>query len=179
MGIVNGIETVACGQTGSVTFEFDKVPANLAELKAMPEAGLDSPYKAAALAILALLNFDADKDAMFEMLEFLNGPDDLSAYTKQFIKDRLSGKSYKPASFFKGATPENGYQYSSPLTITVNANPYSFETENYATMYVKSSGADAERPLKLRKKPSTGQWFVIDIQCLADIRIPAEQDPWA
>ena len=36
-----------------------------------------------------------------------------------------------------------------------------------------------ENPIKLRKKPSTGQWFLNDIQCLADIRVPVEEDPWA
>lgn len=179
MGIVNGIETVGKGQKGSVTFEFAKAPASLAELQAMDEASLNSPYKTTALAILALLNFEKDINSMFEMLDFLNGPDDVSAYTKQFIKDRLTGKAYKVSSFFKGATPDNGYKYSEPMTITVSANPYSFDEDNYATMYVKSSGADSERPVKLRKKPSTGQWFVTDIQCLSDIRIPVAADPWA
>ena len=35
------------------------------------------------------------------------------------------------------------------------------------------------RSIKLRKKPSTGQWFLNDIQCLSDIRVPASEDPWA
>ena len=34
------------------------------------------------------------------------------------------------------------------------------------------------RPISLRKKPSTGQWFVVEIQYLSDIRIPASQDAW-
>lgn len=179
MGIIGGTETTQKGQSGSVTFEFAGVPSTVDELKALPEASLDSPYKAAALAILSLFNFSGNEASMNEMLDFLNGPDDLSAYTKQFIKDRLRGKEYKVGSFFKGAAPGNGYTPTQPLTITVEANPYSFDCENAATMYVKSAGADSPRPLKLRKKPSTGQWFVVDIQCLADIRVPAELDPWA
>ena len=35
------------------------------------------------------------------------------------------------------------------------------------------------RAIRLRKKPSTGQWFLIEIQCLSDIRVPVETDPWA
>lgn len=35
------------------------------------------------------------------------------------------------------------------------------------------------RSIKLRKKPSTGQWFLNDIQCLSEIRVPQEADPWA
>ena len=55
----------------------------------------------------------------------------------------------------------------------------SFDNENWATMYVTSSGSDNPRPVKLRKKPSTGQWFLNEIQCLSDIRVPTADDPWA
>lgn len=163
----------------SQTFKFTKVPETVDEIKGIPESSLDSPYKAAALAVLALCNFEKSPESTFEMLDFLNGPDEVSAYTKQFIKDRLQGKFYKTSSFFDGATPENGYTPTMPLTITVSSNPYSFTEENWATVFVKSSGADSPRPIKLRKKPSTGQWFVNDIQCLSDIRIPVAADPWA
>lgn len=53
-----------------------------------------------------------------------------------------------------------------------------YAEENWATLYVTSCGADNPRPIKLRKKPSTGQWILNDIQCLSDIRIPVEEDPW-
>ena len=162
-----------------MTFTFDTIPAKLAQLQALPEASLDSAYKTAALTLLALYSFESNPDATFEMLDFLNGPDDLSGYTKQFIKDRLNGKKYKVRSFFAGATPENGYEPTMPLTLTVSSNPTSFAEENWATVYVKSAGADSPRPIKLRRKPSTGQWFVTDIQCLSDIREPAAADPWA
>ena len=35
------------------------------------------------------------------------------------------------------------------------------------------------RPLKLRNKPSTGQWFLWEQQLLTGIRIPQVADPWA
>lgn len=113
------------------------------------------------------------------MLDFLKGPEPVSPFEKQFIRDRLVGKEYKVLSFFAGTSPENGYKPSMPYTITVSENPYSYAQENWATLYVKSSGADSERPIKLRKKPSTGQWFINDIQCLADIKVPVSEDPWA
>lgn len=167
------------GNNESFTFVFDKIPANVEELKGFSEASLDTPYKTAALALIALCNFEANKEATFEMLDFLNGPEDVSTYTKQFITDRLRDKYYKTFSFFEGATPDNNYKANVPYTITVRSNPYSFPEENRATLYVKSSGADSERPISLRKKPSTGEWFVSAIDCLADIRIPVEADPWA
>ena len=113
------------------------------------------------------------------MLNFLKGPAEVSTYEKGFIKERLNGKFYKTFSFFDGATPENGYKPNTPYVIKVSENPYSFSEENWATLYITSGGADNPRPIKLRKKPSTGQWFLNDIQCLADIRVPVEEDPWA
>ena len=68
---------------------------------------------------------------------------------------------------------------SAPMTIAIYENPYSFDNENWATLWVKSGGADNMRSIKLRKKPSTGQWFLNDIQCLSEIRVPQEADPWA
>ena len=112
------------------------------------------------------------------MLDFLKGPESVSGYEKQFIKERLAGKYYKPFSYFAGTSPKNGYIPTEPFTITVYENPYSFDNENWAIMWVKSSGADDAYPIKFRKKPSTGQWFLNDIQCLSDIRVPAEDDPW-
>ena len=168
-------------QTGNQaeTFTFASLPTNLDELKALPEAVMDSPYKTAALTIASLCRFAEDESAVHEMLDYLKGPDSLSNMEKQFLRDRLAGKTYKSLSFFAGATPENGYTPATPYSITVSSNPYSFETENWATVYVKSGGADSPRPIKLRKKPSTGQWFLNEIQCLADIRIPTAEDPWA
>ena len=172
-------QTIANGRNHTENFTFNALPVNVAELQALPEASLDSAFKTTALCIAALCNWKKDANATWEMLDFLKGPESVSEREKQFIKDRLYGKQYKTLSFFKGATPENGYTPVAPYTITVSENPYSFAEENWATLYVTSGGADAPRPIKLRRKPSTNQWFINDIQCLADIRIPTEEDPWA
>jgi len=163
----------------SVTITFNSLPKTQSEIMSLPESTLDTPFKTTALALAALANFENSPADTFAMLDFLKGPEPTSAYEKQFIKDRLNGKNYKVLSFFAGATPENGYTPSVPYSITVSDNPYFYSTENWATMYVKSSGADSERSIKLRKKPSTGQWFINEIQCLSDIRVPVEADPWA
>ena len=167
------------GRNYSETFTFSAVPASTAELCALPEAVLDSAFKTAALTLLALCRYEQDAAAAIEMLNFLKGPAEISTYEKQFLQDRLRGKGYKPRSFFAGATPENAYSPTMPYSITVSENPYSFDNENWATLYVTSGGADTPRQIKLRKKPSTGQWFLNEIQCLADIRVPKEEDPWA
>lgn len=159
-------------------FNFATVPSSLEELRSLPEYSLDTPYKTAALTMIVLCNYKNNVDSTIEMLNDLKGPEDLSQLEIQFLKDRLQGKEYKPYSFFLGATPENEYTPTS-FTIEVEDNPYSFQDEDYATMHIKSSGADSLRQIKLRKKPSTGQWFLVEIQCLSDIRIPTSADPWA
>lgn len=175
----NAASSVGKGTNRSETFTFSALPNNVAELQALPEASLDSAFKTTALTIVALCAYEKNPDACIEMLNFLKGPAEVSTYEKGFIKERLNGKFYKTFSFFEGATPENGYKPSTPFVIKVSENPYSFDEENWATLYVTSGGADNPRPIKLRKKPSTGQWFLNDIQCLADIRVPVADDPWA
>ena len=170
---------VGKGKKETKTFTFQSVPANVEELKALPEASLDTAFKTAALTVLALCRYKDDKDATFAMLDFLNGPDTVSPYTKQFIRDRLMENEHIPFSFFKGSSVSNDYTPSQPLTIDVMATPYSFDEENWATMWVQSSGADSPRSIKLRKKPSTGEWFFTEIQCLGTIRTPVSKDKWA
>lgn len=177
--VSNAASSVGKGTNRTETFTFSALPNSLAELQALPEASLDSAFKTTALTIVALCAYEKNPDACIEMLNFLKGPAEVSTYEKGFIKERLNGKFYKTFSFFDGATPENGYKPTTPYVIKVSENPYSFDEENWATLYVTSGGADNPRPIKLRKKPSTGQWFLNDIQCLADIRVPVADDPWA
>ena len=161
------------------TYTFPSLPRTLAELKALPEAALTDEYAVAALSVLALTRWQDDRAESIAMLNFLKGPDPLNPMGIQQISDRfMDGKFYKVNSFFEGATPANGYTPSTPYQIKVTSNPYSYN-ETWATLYLTSGGADNPRPVKLRKKPSTGQWFLVEIQYLGDIRIPAAADKWA
>lgn len=163
----------------NMTFVFSNLPKNLSELQAMPESALSTPYQTAALTVAALCRYGESVDDCIEMLDFLKGPAPMSPYEKQFLRDRLSGKTYKPFSFFNGATPANGYTPSMPYTITISSGPYSFTDQNYAKLNLKSGGADSLRQITLRLKPSTGQWFLVEQFLLSDIRIPVSEDPWA
>lgn len=175
----NVASSVGKGSNRTESFVFTALPKNLAELRELPEASLDSAFKTAALTVAALCRFNESPEDTFEMLDFLKGPEQVSTYEKQFIRERLNGKAYKMLAFFEGATPENNYKPNEPFKITVIENPYSFDNENWAMLYVKSGGDDSPSGIKLRKKPSTNQWFLNDIQCLSDIRVPVSEDPWA
>ena len=163
---------------GSKTFTFNSLPKNVDELKRLPEAKCSTPDETAALTVLALTRYEESPEDCIEMLNFLKGPEEVTTYEKQFIRERIKDKGYKVMSFFKGTRPDNNYTPSKPYTVTVSSNPYSFDNANWATLYLTSSGADNPRPVKLREKPSTGEWFLNEIQFLSDIRLPANQDKW-
>ena len=177
--INNAVSNVGKGRNHSETFTFNSLPTNVAELKALPEASMDTAFKTTALTMAVLCHYNDNLDETIEMLNYLKGPADVSGQEKQLLSEKLQGKAYKAFSYFAGATPQNGYKPTLPYTITVSENPYSFDNENWATLYVASGGADNPRTMKLRKKPSTGEWFLNEIQCLSDIRLPVEEDPWA
>ncbi len=167
------------GQNLSVT--LSDIPVSLSQLQAMPEAALTRPEHTAALVIASLCVYPANKEAALEMLTFLHGPKGLSAYDKQFIADRFHDKDYVPRSYFRGATPENNYEPAKPYTLDFFENPYSRDQlkDGYLTLHIRSGGADSPRQIKLRNKPSTGQWFLWEQFLLSDIRKPVSLDPWA
>ncbi len=161
---------------------MNKLPVSLAEMQAMPQADMTKPQNTVAMCVAALCMYPVDKDAAIEMLNFLKGPSPITEREKQFIADRFrDDKWYVPASYFAGAVPTNNYTPSKPYTIEVHENPYSRQqiNEGYLKVFVRSGGADTERSVTLRHKPSTNQWFLWEQMLLSDIRPPQESDPWA
>lgn len=165
----------------SYTVSFPQLPVSLAQLQAMPEGALRQPEHTAALTVAALCIYPINKDAALEMLNYLQGPRGVTPYDKQFLADRFRDKDYVPRSYFAGATPQNNYEPSEPYTVTVFENPYSRSQigEGYLILHIRSGGADSPRQIKLRTKPSTGQWFLWEQFLLSDIRKPVSADPWA
>ena len=162
------------------SFTFAALPESLAELKSLPEAAMDTPFKTAALTVCALCAFAADEKIGAEMLNFLRGPRPLSEWDLSFIRDCFRGgnRSYIIFSYFVGAVPENNYTPTEPYTVTITSNPYSYDEEGYAKLLIASGGADNLRPIKLRKK-ADGQWCLWEQYLLPDIRAPKANDPWA
>ena len=173
--------SAAAGQPagGRYTFTFNALPESLAEMQALPEASLDTPYKTAALTVCALCAYAAAPEIGKEMLNFLKGPAPLSGYEISFLNDRFRNGKHVPFSYFEGATPDNNYTPSTPFRITVFSNPYSFQSSDRATRHLNSGGADNPRQIKLRLKPSEGKWYLEEQMILVGIRTPKAADPWA
>ena len=160
------------------TIIFEELPSSLEEFKNLEEAAMLTPFDTAALAVLALSYYPADKELSISMLNFLRGPRPLSTMDLQFIADRFRDKDYVPRSYFKGATPANDYEPSEPYSIEVEDNPHSYQNEGYATLYLHSGGADNPRQVQLRKAKD-GKWYLWDQFLLSDIRKPESENPWA
>lgn len=167
----------------SVPVVFSSLPTDLESLKRLPGSDLTDPYRTAAFLVAALNVYPKDKQACFDMLNYLKGPRPLTPYDQQFIRDRfMDGVDYVPRSYFEGSSPDNDYTPAAPYTINVLELVHSRDqfNEGYLKLFMRSSGADNERYLVLRHKPSTNQWFVWEFAgILVGIRQPKSADPWA
>ena len=141
-------------QSGSktVTVTFTRLPETFEEFAAMPQAALGTPFDTAAMTILALCFYPGDKELSLRMLDFLRGPRPLSGYDKSFIADRFR--------------------------VTVSENPYSYQNQGYATLHIRSGGADNPRSVQLRLAKD-GKWYLWEQFVLVGIRQPESSNPWA
>ena len=161
-----------------MTVTCTALPVTLSEFEALPRGTVE---EVCAGFLCALNLYCKDTDAGVAAMDLLRGPRPMSPYDIQFLRDRLRGKAYLPLAYFQGATPENGYTPSKSYTLEVLPDPRPQDVEEgYIRVYLKTAGADSPRPMKLRCKPSTGQWFLWEYSSiLSGIRIPAPEDPWA
>lgn len=185
MGIFDKLKQSVLDTTSMVVtneteiFTFGKLPENLGELQTLPESSLDTPFKTAALTVLALCAYAADRNIGLEMLNWLRGPRPLNGQGISFLNDRFrDGKTYLPFSYFVGSTPDNNYTPSQPYTIKVERNHVSAEEEGYMKLFISCGGADSPRPIKLRQRGSDGKWFLWEQYLLTGIKAPKSSDPW-
>lgn len=160
------------------TFTFAALPESLAQMQALPEATLDNPFKTAALTVCALCVYSGYPQVGIEMLNWLRGPRPLGPFDISFLNDRFRDGMHVPFSYFKGATPENDYIPSTPLTLTIEAGPYADANPGYKKLHIRSGGADNPREIVLRQK-GDGTWLLWDQFLLVSIRQPKSADPWA
>lgn len=143
-----------------------------------------NPFEVAAQTVNVICSYDTKGESVFyEMLQKLMGENQkISNHLKSSIKDRMDEKvSYIGKSYFKGSTPENDYNPEEPLTVVVEENPYSYDNEGYAKLFIKCGGADSSRPITLRKQKD-GVWVLWSdaiIPLLTGIRKPESTNPWA
>ena len=180
MGLFDSIKQPSANSGGNRTEEivFDRLPETLEEFKAMPQAALSTPFQTAAMTVLAFCFYPQNPQLSLDMVNYLRGPRPLSGYDRSFIKDRFRDSDYVPRSYFEGATPQNDYLPQEPYRIRVSENPYSYQNQGYATLYIRSGGADSPRSVQLRLAKD-GKWYLWEQFILVGIRQPESQNPWA
>jgi len=166
------------GGNRAVPVVFSSTPETYERFTALPQAAMQTPFDTAAMFVMAMCVYPFDSAEAVKMVNFLKGPQPLSAYDIQFLADRMRGKDYLPRSFFVGATPSNNYLPSSPYTVVVSENPYSYGEQGYAKLVIQSGGADSPRPIQLRQAKD-GKWYLWEQFLLSDIRPPEDSNPWA
>lgn len=176
---INNVINNSFNSGSTVEVEVGAVPSNLEEFKA--KVNFKDSNNVVAFTILALCVYPHNKDFSIEMINYLKGPGELSGYDKQFLAERFAGKEYLALSYLNGTTPQNNYTPTEPYTVSVTKTSHSEDAigEGYLQLYVQSSGADSKRGIRLRNKPSTGEWFLWEYFVLAGIREPIANDPWA
>jgi hypothetical protein len=164
----------------SVSVVFPALPKSRMELSSLPQAAMQTPFDTAALLVAALCLYPENQSESISMINFLKGPQPLSAYETQFIAERMRQNDkagYIAVSYLDGATPQNNYTPAPPFTVTVSETPNSYGEAGYAMLYLRSGGADSPRPVKLRQAKDN-RWYLWEQFLLSDIRKPEASDPW-
>lgn len=171
--------TVRTSAAGAVkTVVASAMPQSPDDLRAFD---LTDPYQSAAAAICALAVFENDFETGFSMLDHVMGPASPGPFDRDFIKGQLRQYPYVMRAYFEGASVDNDYRPSS-CAVTLRDDPYCRPESGYFKLFAVNAGADSPRPLMLRKKGSTGEWFISSDSykgMMAGIRKPKSDDPWA
>ena len=140
-----------------------------------------TPELVCVLFLRALALFIRNREDGIAAMNLLRGPRPMQPMDSQFLQDRLRGKAYLPFAYYEGASPRNNYQPGIPYVLSIQEDPRPQDIEpGYLRLFLKTAGADSPRPIKLRKKESTGEWFLWEYSSiLSGIRMPASEDPWA
>ena len=164
------------------TLTFSSMDVNLEILE--KHFDLTDEYQAACAIIFTLAKYETDKEEALKMLDYVMGPETHSKFDEDFLKNQFEQYPYVIRSYFDGSTPDNNYladYKEGSVTLKVTENIYSRSEENYVNLFFTSGGADSARSVKLRKKESTGQWFLFSDTykgLCSGIRQPAADDKW-
>ena len=67
-------QTAANIGTKTEKIVFADIPESLEAFKSLPQAALSTPFDTAAMTVVALSVYPADKELCFRMLDYLRGP---------------------------------------------------------------------------------------------------------
>jgi len=149
--------------------EIDKLPTTVDEFIEMRDNIATTAQGGATMFIIALRMYKDNPDIGGKCLVIATDRDRLVAGSvyKNFaiargdmdrIKRQLAQYPFIMNSYFKGATPDNGYTFDFPTQMDFSSNPYSGNIDDGEfKVFVQCYGADNPRPIKLVKN-NRGFW---------------------
>jgi len=79
-------------------------------------------------------------------------------------------------SYFKGASPENGYTYDFPTQMDFSSNAYSGDkNEGNFKVFVECYGSDSPRPIRLIRN-GKGYWKAVERSIIITVIRPPVED---
>ena len=153
---------------GTVTVTLSAMPKSLADIKnmKMPKGVTDIhdiPYFAPALLVAALIERDADKEEAKNMINFVarNAFDSSQGAADAYASDWNQINQYTDlsavASYFEGATKENNYTPSTPITLKMQITDYSYTADkDYIRLQIKSSAKSSPQFVSIKMEDKDG-----------------------
>lgn len=153
---------------GTVTVTLSALPKSLADIKNMKmPKGItdihDIPYFAPALLVASLIERDADKEEAKSMINFVarNAFDSnqgaADAYASEWNQINQYTDLSAVASYFEGATKENNYTPSSPITLKMQITDYSYTADkDYIRLQIKSSAKSSPQFVSIKMEDKDG-----------------------
>ncbi|GAB4327574.1 MAG: hypothetical protein OHK0038_01270 [Flammeovirgaceae bacterium] len=171
---------------------LDKLPTTVDEFIEMRDKIAQTPEGGATTMIVALLLYAQNPEIglpcltiAIEKEQLIDGKggykDKVPSKSAMYLIEQISKenkKTYVPRSYFKGTSPENGYELpSGKLELEFSSNSYSGDVKTGKfKIFVKSSGADTARPITL-KVNDKGIWKANEFSSLVvGVKAPTVKD---
>lgn len=157
------------GLMNAQVIEIKGMPTTVDEFVKLRNEIANTPEGGAAMFIIALKLFNENPDLGAQCLVISADRGRLQSGTtyKGFqlmkndmdrMKRQLKQYPFIPNSYFKGATPENGYKFNFPTQMDFSSNAYSGDkAAGTFKVFVQCYGADSPRPIKLIRNKK-GYW---------------------
>jgi hypothetical protein len=153
--------------------QIGSMPGSVDEFVRMRDGIAGDPQGGAAAAVVALQLLAENKELGLQCLAAAvdaSGLEDggcqglkLRSSNSRLAVSQILGNPHIPRSYFKGASPENGYELAGPpYQIEFSANKYSGDPGSGTyKLFVSCSGAASPRPVTVRKD-GAGVWRALE-----------------
>jgi len=167
--ILLALSFVFSGFANAQVVKIDKMPTTVADFLDLRDKIAQTPEGGATMFIIALKLYVENPTVGEQCLVIAIDRSRIEAGTvykgfalykndKYRLDRQMKQYPYVPNSYFKGANPDNGYNFKFPTQMDYSSNTYSGDKNaGDFKVFVKCYGADSSRPIRLIKNDK-GFW---------------------